>query len=170
MSREAPPAPEDPAPERPRGTVEPTGPGPLVILGLVGLFAGWAVRGVTVRENMATPTVSWLAVAVTWFIAAAVSGTAYLTWRTVHRDRHRLSAQQGLARLVLGKTLARLGALGCGGFLGAAVSTLGVGGDNAPHALATAGLAAAGAGLALAAGLLLEHACRVPDEPRDDLR
>ena len=102
----------------------------------------------------------------TWFLVAVTAGTAYLTWRTVQRDRGRLSPQQGLARLVLGKTMARLAALGLGGFLGAAISVLGVDGESADRLLVRALVAASGAALGVAAGLALEHACRVPPEER----
>ena len=158
VTRDLPPPPaEEPEPE-PTGTVEPTGPGPLVVLGLVGLFIGWAVRGQAIRNESATPSISWLAVGVTWFVVAVTAGTAYLTWRTVQRERQLLSAQQGLTRLVLGKTIARLGALALGGYLGAAISVLVIG--------VLAMLAAVGAACGLASGLALEHACRVPSGPR----
>ena len=163
MTRDLPPPRQDEPDEEPtRGSVRPTGPGPLVVIGLAGLFLGWAVRGQSIRAGNPAPTVSWLAVGVTWFIAAAIAGIAYLTWRTVHRDRLRLTAQQGLSRLVLGRTIARLGAFAVGGFLGATISNLGVAGENAQHALVRAFVAAIGAGIAVAAGLMLEHACRVP--------
>lgn len=146
----------------PAGRIRQTGPGPLVVLGLVGLVIGWAARGQAIRSDAPTPSISWLAVGVTWFVVAITAGTAYLTWRTVQRERHALSAQQGLARLVLGKTIARLSALVFGGFLGVAVSNLGVGGENADRVLLHALVAALGAACGIAAGLLLEHACRVP--------
>lgn len=163
MTRELPPQRQDDLPEdAPGGTIRPTGPGPLVVIGLIGLFLGWAVRGQSLRADAPTPSVSWLAIGVTWFVALVVAGIAYLTWRTVHRERRRLSAQQGLARLVLGKTIARLGAFAFGGFLGSAISYIGVSGENAQQAVLHGLFAAVGAALALTAGLLLEHACRVP--------
>ena len=93
-----------------------------------------------------------------------VGGIAYLTWRTVHRDHLTLSAQQGVARLVLGKATARLGALGLGAYLGVAISNLGVDGEHTTSTIVRALLAALGAAVALATGLLLEHACRIPPE------
>jgi len=165
VTRDLPPAPQEPEPE-PTGTVEPTGPGPLVVLGLVGLFVGWAVRGQAIRSGSPTPTISWLAIGVTWFVVAVTAGTAYLTWRTVQRERRLLSAQQGLTRLVLGKTIARLGALALGGYLGAAISVLGVEGENANQLILHAVLAGLGAACGVASGLALEHACRVPSGPR----
>ncbi len=163
MTRDRDPAPDpEDSPPEPAGRVQPTGPGPLVVLGLLGLVVGWAARGLALRTDAATPSVSWLAIAVTWFVVAITAGTAYLTWRAVQRDRRTLTAQQGLARLVLGKTIDRLAALALGGFSGIAISYLGVGGENADRVLLNAGLAALGAAAGVAAGLLLEHACRVP--------
>ncbi len=165
MSRAPQPPPEDEEPEqRPSGTVSTTGPGPLVVIGLAGAFLGWAVRGQAIRLGEPTPGVSWLAIGVTWFVAAVIGGVAYLTWRTVHRERRVLQPQQGLTRLVLGKTIARLGAFAFGAFLGVAISNLGVAGENADRVILRALVAALGSGAALAAGLLLEHACRVPDQ------
>ncbi len=161
MTRDVLPERDDREPEPP-GTITQTGPGPLVVLGLVGLVIGWAARGQAIRSDAPTPSISWLAVGVTWFVVAITAGTAYLTWRTVQRERHALTAQQGLARLVLGKTIVRLSALVFGGFLGIAISNLGVGGDKADRVLLHALVAALGAAGGVAAGLLLEHACRVP--------
>jgi hypothetical protein len=137
-----------------------------VVVGLVGLVVGWAVRGQAIRSDAPTPGVSWIAVGTAFFVAAVVAGVAYLTWRAVHRERLRLSAQQGVARLVLGKTVARLGAFGVGAYVGMAISHVGVAGEHASSTIARALLAALGALLALAAGLMLEHACRVPPEDR----
>jgi len=169
VNRDLPPSAQEPDPEpgpEPTGHVQATGPGPLVVLGLIGLCVGWAVRGQAIRSGAPTPVVSWLAVGVTWFLAAVTAGTAYLTWRAVHRELGRLTAQQGLTRLVLGKTMDRLAALALGGFLGAAISVLGVDGDSADRMILRASIAAVGAALGLAAGLALEHACRVPRGPR----
>ncbi|HEX4189393.1 MAG TPA: DUF3180 domain-containing protein [Marmoricola sp.] len=151
------------------GRITPTGPGPLVVLGVIGLFIGWGARDLAIHSGWFTPSVSWLAVLATWFVAAATAGTAYLTWRTVRDERHRLTAQQGLSRLVLGKTMARMGALVLGGCLGSAISNLGVGAANSDRLILRALLAAAGAAAGLAAGLLLEHACRVPPPEAGDL-
>jgi hypothetical protein len=132
----------------------------------VGLVIGWAIRGQAIRNGSPAPGVSWLAVGTAFFVAAAVAGVAYLTWRTVQREHLRLSPQQGVARLVLGKAIARLGAFGLGAYLGVAISNVGVGGEHANITIVRALVAATGAAAALAAGLLLEHACRVPPEDR----
>lgn len=166
MTRDLPPPADDPTPPSPEGRVRVTGPGPLVVVGLVGLVIGWAIRGQAIRAGAAAPGVSWLAAGTAYFVAAVVAGMAYLTWRTVHRERLVLTAQQGVARLVLGKAVARLGAFGLGAYVGVAISHLGVDGEHTSTTILRALLAALGAGLALVAGLMLEHACRVPPEDR----
>ena len=158
---------DDPVPPPPtEGRIRPTGPGPLVVIGLVGLVVGWAIRGQAIRSGAPSPGVSWLAVGTAFFVAAVVGGVALLTWRTVQREHLRLSAQQGVARLVLGKAIARLGALGVGAYVGVAISNIGVDGEHTTSTIVRALLAALGAVAALTAGLLLEHACRVPPEDR----
>lgn len=157
---------DDPAPPPPEGRIRPTGPGPLVVVGLIGLAIGWAIRGQEIRADNPAPGVSWLAIGTAFFVAAVIGGVAWLTWRTVHRDHHRLSAQQGVARLVLGKAIARLGAFGVGAYVGVAISNIGVGGEHASDTIVRALFAALGAAASLTAGLLLEHACRVPPEDR----
>jgi hypothetical protein len=168
VSRDQPPAPEDPGPGS-GGRIRPTGPGILVVSWAIGLVSGWASRGIAIRAGAATPSVSWLTIGVIWFVAAVTAGTAYLTWSTVQRERRAVDAEQAVARLVFGRTIARLSAFVLGGFLGIAISNLGVDGESSNHVIARALLAAVGAGAALAAGLLLEHACRVPPGGNGDL-
>jgi hypothetical protein len=155
---------DDPAPPPTEGRIRPTGPGPLVVVGLVGLVIGWAIRGQAIRADNPAPGVSWLAVGTAFFVAAVIGGVALLTWRTVQLDHQRLSPQQGVARLLLGKAIARLGAFGVGAYVGVAISNIGVSGEHASTTIVRALVAALGAGAALAAALLLEHACRVPRE------
>jgi hypothetical protein len=146
--------------------VQLTGPGPLVILGVVGLFVGWSIRWQSIRSESATAGVSWLASATAFFVAAVIGALAYLTWRTVHREHRRLSPQQGVGRLVLGKATARLAAFGVGAYLGAAISNIGASGDDTRDSILRALVAMLGAATALTAALLLERACRVPPEDR----
>ena len=165
MSRNVPPV-EDPSPPPTEGRIRPTGPGPLVVVWLVGLVVGWSLRSLAIRRGAPAPGVSWLSVGTALFVAAVVAGVAYLTWRTVQREHRTLTAQQGVARLVLGKAIARLGAFGLGAYLGVAISHFGVGGEDTGGIIVRALLAAAGAAAALVSGLLLEHACRVPPGDR----
>jgi hypothetical protein len=137
-----------------------------VVVGLIGLVIGWSIRGVAIRSGNLTPGVSWFAVGIAFLVAAVVGGTALLTWRTVRRARPTLTAQEAVGRLVLGKATARLAAFGVGAYVGVAISHFGVGGEDTMGTILRASLAAVGAAAALVAGLLLEHACRVPPEDR----
>lgn len=165
MSRDAPPTPpeDEQEPPEPAGRVGLTGPGPLVCCGLVGLAAGWSVRPVCLRAGWVVPDVSWVAIAAVYFVAAVVAGAAYLTWRTLHRDRGRLPVHQAVNRLVLGKASAMVGAAVAGGYLGYAIAHVGIDSPSASGQVIRSGLAALAGVLVLLAGLALERACRVRD-------
>ena len=97
-------------------------------------------------------------------MAAIIGGTAYVTRRTVRRNRFDLAHHQAVNRLVLGKACALAGALVLGGYLGYALAQLGVGDPAADLRLWRSLLAALGALAVTVAALLLELACRVPDD------
>ena len=153
-------------PERPEGRIGVTGPAPLVGFALLGLVGGWSVRPLAFRMGFLEPGVSAPTIALLWFVAAVVGGSAYTTWRVVRRDRTSLPAHQAVNRLVLGKACALAGALFAGGYLGYAVAQLGVGEPASDGRMWRSLLAALGGVALCTAALLLEHACRVP--PADD--
>jgi hypothetical protein len=148
--------------EPPPGSVLPTSPGPLVLLGILGLVIGWSVRPLSLRLGYAEPDISLLSIGLLLFVAAIVGGSAYFTHRTVQRDRFALAPHQAVNRLVLGKACAMVGAFLTGCYLGYAVAQLGVGDPASGTRLWRSCLAALGAAAVTAAALLLEHACRVP--------
>ena len=152
--------------EEPRGSVDPTGPAPLVVTGVVGLVLGWSLRPLAIRFGYPEPAVTWGSIGLLFFVAAAVGISAYVTWRVVRRERFALQHHQAVNRLALGKASALVGALLTGGYLGYAVAQLGVGDPASSERLWHAALAALASILITVAALLLEHACRVPR--RDD--
>ena len=156
----------DEEPELPQGTITPTGPGPLVIAGVLGLVLGWAVRPICLRMGYAEPDVSLLTIGLLFFAAAIIGGTAYVTRRTVQRNRFDLAHHQAVNRLVLGKACALAGAFLVGAYLGYAMAQLGVGDPASATRLWRSCLAAVGAALVMGAALLLELACRVPRPPK----
>jgi hypothetical protein len=154
---------EQPSP--PSGRIGPTGPGPLVAFGMVGLVAGWAIRTIALRMDRPEPQVSFTAIGLLVFLAAIVAGAAYLTRRTVQTRRGDLLPHQAVNRLALGKACALGGALVAGGYFGYALAQLGVDDPQAVSRLWRS-VGAGVAGLMLVgAALALEQACRVP---RDD--
>ena len=116
----------DQEPSQPEGRIRPTSPGPLVIVGVIGLVAGWAVRPLVLRTGLSEPNISLVSVSLLYFAVAIIGGSAYLTRRTVQRDRYALEHHQAVNRLVLGKACALVGALLTGCYLGYAVAQLGV--------------------------------------------
>lgn len=149
-------------PEEPGGSMRPTPPGLLVAVGLLTLVLGWSIRPLSLATDRVAPSVPGLSVGIIWFGAAIVALTAYLTWRTLHRERGRLPVHQAVNRLLVAKASAVVGAVLAGGYVGNAIAHLGVG---EAHARAqvwwSLGAAAGGVALLLAA-LFLERACRVP--------
>ena len=158
------PDPEE-EPELPQGTITPTGPGPLVVAGVLGLVLGWAVRPICLRMGYAEPDVSLLTIGLLFFAAAIIGATAYFTRRTVQRNRFDLAHHQAVNRLVLGKACALAGAFLVGAYLGYAMAQLGVGDPASATRLWRSCLAAVGAALVMGSALLLELACRVPKPP-----
>lgn len=148
--------------EAPQGSIHQTGPGPLVAAGTIGLVVGWAVRPVCLRLGYAEPGISLLSVSLLLFAAAIIGGSAYLTRRTVQRDRFALAHHQAVNRLVLGKAGALVGALLTGAYVGYAVAQLGVDSPAADTRLWRSLVAALAAAAVMLTALLLEHACRVP--------
>jgi hypothetical protein len=150
--------------EPPQGRIRPTGPGPLVSAGVLGLVIGWAVRPFCIRTGYSEPDISLLSILLLFFATAIVGGSAYLTRRTVQRDRLALAPHQAVNRLVLGKACALVGALLTGCYLGYAVAQLGVSDPASEGRLWRSLVAALGAAAVTAAALLLELACRVPPD------
>ena len=130
--------------------------------GVIGLLLGWATRPVALRMGWIEPRVSWSVVGLVGFIALIVGASAWLTRRTLHRDRLALSAEQSVNRLVLGKACALVGAFFLGAFVGYAIAQLGVSDVAAGPRLLRSLIAATGSGLIMVFALLLERACRVP--------
>jgi hypothetical protein len=155
---------EEREPDPPQGRISLTGPGPLVVSGVIGLVLGWSIRPLALRLDYAEPNVSYTSIGAFFFVAAIIGATAYVTRRTVRRNRLDLAHHQAVNRLVLGKACALVGALALGGYLGYAVAQLGVANPASDTRLWHALLAALGALSATVAALLLEHACRVPDD------
>jgi hypothetical protein len=100
------------------------------------------------------------------FVAAILAGTAWVTWRQVHVHRDRIEPHHAVNRLVLAKSCAIVGALVAGGYLGYAVSWIGLEAELAGQRLYRSLLAALASGLLSLAAVALERACRVrKDDP-----
>lgn len=173
MSRqfEADEDPEDSEPPDPGGHIRTTGPGPLVGLGLTGLVVGWLLRPISLGMNRAAPTVGWLPVLALFFVALILGSVAWSTYRSVQRRNEHIEPHRAVNRLVLAKSCALAGALFAGGYLGYALSWVGIAeADLAKERMTRSLLAGLASVLIVVGSLMLERACRVRGGDDPDLR
>jgi hypothetical protein len=165
---ESEPVPEPPEPE---GRIGTTGPGPLLVLGLVGLVLGWALRPLSIRVQDSAPTVGWLPVLALFLVAVIVGAAAWTTYRSLHVHGIRLPPHQAVNRLVLAKACALAGAFLAGGYFGYALSWVGLTeAELAGQRLVRSVLAGVASVLIVAGSLALERACRVSEGDGENLR
>jgi uncharacterized membrane protein (Fun14 family) len=158
------PEPDEPPPSR--GRITTTSAGAVIGFGLFGLVAGWALRPLSIRVNDTAPTVGWLPVLALAFVALVVGSVAWSTYRALQRRHERLEPHKAVNRLVLAKSCALAGALVAGGYLGYALSWVGLNEELAGQRIVRS-LIGGAAGVALVVGsLLLERACRVSGDDR----
>jgi hypothetical protein len=146
------------------GTLRPTSVQLLLALGAVGLVLGWLVRPLAERLDVTAPIVTWAQPTALALVAAILGGTAWLTHRAVHVHRQRLVPHQAVNRLVLARASALVGALVGGLYLGFALSWVGLAAELAGQRAVRSGVAGLACILVCVTGLLLERACRVPQD------
>ncbi len=165
----------DPRPEDLSDTEEPGEPGPAgrmrlmpptVLAGwaLVGLVLGWLVRPVALGLDLTAPRITWPQALVLFLVAAILGVLARSTHRSLRQRRGHLRAHEALNRVVLAKACAMVGALAGGGYLGYALTWVGVEAELADQRIGRSLVAAVGAALMVLTSLLLERACRVGDD------
>ena len=172
MSRDPDPEQEPvPEPPEPEGRIGTTRPGLLLSLGLTALVLGWLLRPVSLMFTDVAPRVSWLPVLALFLAAAILVGVAWSTSRTLHRHNLRLPAHQAVNRLVLAKASAIAGSVVAGGYLGYALSWVGIAdGPFEVQRLVRSALAGVAGVVIVAASLALERACRVRPDDDENLR
>ena len=150
----------------PDGRLESIGAGAVVTTLCVGLIAGWLVRRVAASFDRTAPLVTWTQSLVLFFGAAILALVAWHTRRALDGTQPRPEPHRLVNRLVLARASAVAGALVAGGYLGYAVSWLGVRAELADERAVRSGLAGLGGLVVLMSALLLERACRVrtPDD------
>jgi cytochrome bd-type quinol oxidase subunit 2 len=158
---EPPRVPDDEGPE-PTGHIRTTSAGSLIGLALTGLVLGWLLRPLSIRLNGTAPTAGWLPVLALGLVAAIIGTVAWSTYRALQVRREHLEPHRAVNRLVLAKSCALAGALVAGGYLGYALSWVGITeGDLAKQRIAQGVLAGLASVLIVAGSLVLERACRV---------
>lgn len=148
------------------GHVRGTHPGPVVVLGVVGLIGGWSLRPVTQWLGGSPPLVTWVQVGALYFVAAVLAVTAWQTRRAVARPLG-MEPNRAVNRLVLAKACVLVGALVAGGYGGYALTWIDSEAALAGQRILRSGLGALAGLLVVAAALVLERACRVPEDDDD---
>lgn len=154
----------DRPPQEPSGRLRTTRPEVLVVVGLVGLVAGWAVRPLMVAWDAAAPRISVVQVGAVYLVALILLLAARATHKALQRHAAPMRAHEAVNRLVLAKSCALVGALALGGYLGYALTWVGVSAELASQRIVGSLVAALGAALIVTGALLLERACRVSDD------
>ncbi|WP_240755514.1 DUF3180 domain-containing protein [Nocardioides iriomotensis] len=153
-------------PPDPEGTVGTTRPATLLGVGLVALVLGWTLRSASIAWVGHAPRVTWLQVLALALVAGILGAVAWSTYRTLQARRQTIEPHQAVNRLVLAKACAIAGAAVAGGYLGYALSWVGIDEQElAGERLLRSGLAGLAGVMIVVASLLLERACRVR---RDD--
>lgn len=150
-------------------SLKTTPPLALAVAALFGGLAGWLVVVGSRALNASPPQVPWSAPITVIVVAVAIGLLAWQTYQRIHRRRLRIDPQRAVSFLVLGKASALAGALVAGGYLVYAFMFVAQIAGDSPRDRVVRSLVAMVGGLALgAAGMLLERACKVPDDPDSD--
>ncbi len=159
-----------PEPDRPTGTVAPTGWQSIGVALVVGLGLGWSLFTALDRFAGEIPELPLAVTVVIAVLAAVVGLQAWLTHRTVQVRRLPVPSRRAVALLVLGKTCLLAGTALAGAYAAIAVFlTRRLLEVNLPRERLVAPVAAIVASAALAvAGAFLERSCRIPRPPKED--
>ena len=154
-------------PPRP-GSVRPTSRRLLVAIVVLGAAIGWTLVKAIESRGSVVPTVSLLTLVAWTFLASLLFVAARNTHQRIQVRRERVEASRAVFLLLIGKASAFVGALCSGVYAGFALSFLGAVSSSGPrNRVITAGAAAVISVLVVTAGLMLERACRIPDDPDD---
>ncbi|MEU4190625.1 DUF3180 domain-containing protein [Kribbella sp. NPDC026611] len=158
---------QGPGKEPPRpGSVRPTSRWLLVAIAVLGVAVGLTTVKAIESGGGVAPAVSWLTLVAWAFLAALLFAAARNTHQRIQVRRERIEASRAVFLLMIGKASAFVGALCAGVYAGFALSFLEAMGSSGPrNRVIMAGAAAVVSVLVVTAGLLLERACRIPEDP-----
>ena len=135
----------------------------------IGLLIGLLVRPVAERLDSSPPRVGWGAAATLFVVAVVVGTLAWSTWQSLHKRNQRMTSDHAAKMLALSRSRVIVGALFAGGYGGFALAFVGDLDTPLGQERAVNGGVAALAGLLLVvAALLLERACRLPEDDDEE--
>jgi uncharacterized membrane protein YfcA len=150
------------------GRVQPTSRVLLVALAVLGAAVGWTVVAAIENNGGVAPTLSWLTPVAWGFLSALLFVAARNTHQRIQVRRERVDPSRAVFLLMLAKASAFVGALCAGVYGGFALRFVDALSASGPrNRVIIAGLAAVVAIAVVVAGLLLERACRIPEDPDD---
>ncbi len=131
----------------------------------IGLVIGLLVRPVSVRLDATPPRVGLGAATTLFVVSLVVGGLAWSTWQSLHKKHERMTSDHAAKMLALSRSCVIVGSLFAGGYGGFALAFVGdldtpLGEERALNG----GVAAVAGILLLVAALLLERACRLPED------
>lgn len=134
----------------------------------VGLVGGRLTPPLVVRLDGTVPRLGWAAPTLLLAAGLVVGMFAWNTWQSLHKKHERMTADHGIKMLSLAKSCAIVGALVAGFYGGFAFAYVDALDSMLGKERFVRGVAAALASLVLlATALLLERACRLPEDPDD---
>jgi hypothetical protein len=152
-------------PPRP-GSVRPTSRRLLIAIAVLGVAIGVTMVKAIESGGGVAPAVSWLTLVAWAFLAALLFAAARNTHQRIQVRRERVEPSRAVFLLMIGKASAFVGALCTGVYAGFALSFLQAMGSSGPrNRVIMAAAAAVISVLVVTAGLLLERACRIPEDP-----
>jgi Protein of unknown function (DUF3180) len=153
----------------PPGTITTTPPLALATAALTGGGFGWLIVVIANSFGLIPPQIPWTAPVALALIAALVGALAFTTHQRIQVRREWIDPHRAVTFLVLGKASALAGALVAGGYLVYGLAFITRLAADAPRDRVIKSAVAVGAGIAMCiAGLLLERACKIPDDDDDE--
>jgi hypothetical protein len=150
------------------GRIRPTRVRTLLLLAGCGVVIGWFSVPIFETIQTSAPTIGWQSVLALAFLAAVLLGTAWSTWRALHRLQRYIEPHRAVNLLVLAKASALVGALVAGAYLGFGAQFLDSLDIMLPRErVIRSGLAAVASLVMMVGGLLLERALKIPGEPEE---
>ncbi|WP_392508026.1 DUF3180 family protein [Naumannella halotolerans] len=141
----------------------------LVAAAAVGAVGAWALASLVELLSGLPLQLTWPGAVVLLVIGGCISAIAAGAWLRLRRDRVRTEPARAVALLALGKAAALGGALMAGGYLMfAMLSVPDLAVPAARDRVLRASVAMIGGLIVMVAGLVLERACRVPEDGDDD--
>lgn len=141
----------------------------VVALLAVGVVVGRLTPPLIVRLDGTPPRLGWIAPLMLLAGAVVVGICAWNTWQSLHRKNERMTADHGIKMLSLAKACAVVASLVAGFYGGFAVAYIDALDSMLGRERFVRGLGATVASLLLlVAALLLERACRLPEDDDED--